>query len=336
MGAKLLKSLCIAFLLLLTGWGGAAIWIDGPESRIIAGILSVVFTVASVVSLLVVRPIGRAMGVSALLCLAVLAWWLSIAPSNDRDWQPQVARPARAYIDGDRITVENVRNFHYRSNSDFTEQWETRVYDLRELDGVDMFLSYWGSPMIAHTIVSWQFTDGQHLAISIETRKEKGESYSTIGGFFRQYELIYLVADERDVVGVRTNFRDEEVYLYRLATPPDQARAVLLDYLADINRLAERPMWYNTLLHNCTTMIRHEVRYVAPDNPFDWRILVNGYLDRVGYERGTINTDFPFDELRRRSNITAAAKRADQAPDFAERIRERIPPRPNWVRLPGS
>jgi hypothetical protein len=331
-----LRIFSTVFLLLFTAWGGAAIWFDGPESRIIAGILSGSFTAASVGSLLVVRPIGRALVVSALLCLGVLAWWQSIAPSNDRDWQPAMARLARAHIDGDRITIENVRNFDYRSDSEFTEHWETRSYDLRNMVGVDMFLSYWGPRMIAHTIVSWQFADGQHLAISIETRKVKGQSYSAIRGFFRQYELVYVVAEERDIIGVRTNSRGEDVYLYRLATPPDQARAVLLDYLTEINRLVDHPTWYNALLHNCTTTIRHEVLPVAPHNPFNWRILLNGYLDRLGYDRGVINTSMPFDELRRSSNITAAAKRADQAPNFSELIREGLPSRPDWVRLSGS
>ena len=331
-----LRTFFAVFLLLFTIWGGAAIWLDAPISRTVAGILSGSFMVASAGSLLLVRPMGRALAISMLLCLGVLAWWHSIAPSNDRDWQPDVARLPRAHINGDRIAIENVRNFDYRTQSDFTEHWETRSYDLRMLVGADMFLSYWGSPVIAHTIVSWQFADGQHLAISIETRKERNESYSAIRGFFRQYEIYYVVADERDVVRLRTTFRGEHVYLYRLATPPDQARAVLSDYLAEINRLAEHPAWYNALLHNCTTTIRNHARHVAPENPFDWRILVNGYLDRVGYDRGTINTELPFDELRRRSNITAAAKQADQALNFAELIRERLPARPNRVRLPGS
>lgn len=333
---KTLKFLTAVLLLLLTAWCGAAIWIDGPESRIVAGVLGGSFVLASIGVLLVLRPIGRALVASGLLCVVVLAWWFSIEPSATHDWQTDVARLPRAHIDGDRVTIENVRNFDYGESTGPTERWETRSYDLSRLTGADMFLSYWGSPMIAHTILSWQFSDGQHLAVSIETRKEKGETYSAVRGFFRQYELHYVVADERDVVRVRTNHRGEDVYLYRLATPPEQARAVLRDYLAEINRLADHPAWYNALLQNCTTTIRNHARHVAPDNPFDWRILVNGYIDQVGYDRGTINTSLPYGELRRASRITEAAKQAGDDPDFSMRIREGVPARPARVRLPGS
>jgi hypothetical protein len=173
--------------------------------------------------------------------------------------------------------------------------------------------------------MSWEFEDGQQLAISIETRKENGESYSAVRGFFRQYELYYVVADERDVVRLRTNYRGEQVYLYRFRAPAELARAVLLDYLEEVNRLAERPEWYNALTHNCTTTIRHHVQNVAPRNPFSWKILVNGYIDELGYSRGTIDTSLPFAELRARSNITEAAKAADQDPDFSARIRKGLP-----------
>ncbi|MDH3638962.1 MAG: DUF4105 domain-containing protein, partial [Gammaproteobacteria bacterium] len=218
-----------------------------------------------------------------------------------------------------------VRNFDYRSADDYTERWETRSYDLSRLRGADMFLSSWSSPWIAHTIASWDFGNGNHLAISIETRKEKNEQYSALRGFFRQFELHYVVADERDVVRLRSNYRGETVRLYRLKIPPDIARAVLLDYIEELNRLAETPRWYNALTHNCTTMIRHHVQQVAPGNPFDWRILVNGRLDELGYERGNIDTSLPFEELRRRSEITASARAADADPDFSVRIREGLP-----------
>jgi hypothetical protein len=193
---------------------------------------------------------------------------------------------------------------------------------------VDLFLSYWGSPWIAHTIASWEFDDGQHLAISIETRREKHESYSALRGFFRQFELHYVVADEQDVVRLRTNHRGEDVYLYRLAAPPEKARAVLLDYLEEINRLARDPTWYNAATHNCTTTIRHHVQHVAPGNPWNWRILVNGQIDELGYMRGTINTSLPFAELRQRSAITGKAKAAGQDLRFSQRIREDLPERP--------
>jgi len=203
-----------------------------------------------------VRPFLRGLVAALLPVVAVALWWVSILPSNTRDWSPDVSRTARAAFHGSSVTIQNMRNFRYRSESDYDQRWETRTYNLDRIHGVDLFLSFWGPTQIAHTIVSWEFDDGQHLAISIETRKERGESYSALRGFFRQYELYYVVADERDLVGLRTNYRGEQVYLYRIRVPSSQARALLVDYLDEVNQLAEHPRWYNALTQNCTTTIR--------------------------------------------------------------------------------
>lgn len=317
--------LSIPALAVLTAWGAACLWVDGPDSRLVAGLLVGAFVSSVLAVTIAVRPVWRLWASFAVLFLAVQVWWLRIEPSNDRDWMPDVARPPVATFEGNRLTIRNVRNFEYRSETDFDERWETRTYDLDELTGVDMFLSYWGSPMIAHTIASWEFSDGRHLAISIETRKEVGESYSAVLGFFRQFELYYVVADERDVIGVRTNHRGEQVYLYRLGTQAPTARAILVDYLEEINALASRPSWYNALTQNCTTTIRKHAQHVAPRNPMSWKILVNGYIDELGYDRGTIDTSLPFEELRRRSEITQKAQAAGNASDFSSRIREGLP-----------
>jgi len=312
-------------LLALAGWAGLAIWFDGPQDRTVAWILGALPVVGTLGAILLLRPLRRAALTSLALFLVVLLWWLSIEPSNDRDWLPDVARPATADFDGSRVVVHNVRDFDYRSESDFTERWETRTFDLDRLTGMDFFISYWDSPLIAHTIVSWEFSDGRHLAISIETRKEKGESYSAVRGFFRQFELYYVVADERDVIRLRTNYRNEEVYLYRLKVPVTRARALLVDYLKKINRLAVHPEWYNAFTQNCTTSIRRHAMNVAPRNPFNWRVLVNGRIDELGYMRGTVDTTLPFDELRRRSNISERGRAADGDPEFSQRIREGLP-----------
>ncbi len=327
----------LAWPLLLGGiaWAALALWIDGPSTglgtgpstRWLGGLLAMGFVVATVALVLFIRPFHRAaLGVVAAF-LIVLLWWLSIAPRNDRDWTPDVARLPRALIVGSRITIENVRNFEYRSETDYTERWETRTYDLDQLRGFDLFLSFWGPTLIAHTIAAWEFKDAPPLAISIETRKEKGESYSALRGFFRQFELYYVVADERDVIGVRTNYRGERTYLYRLRAPPKRARALLLDYLKEVNRLSKQPRWYNALTHNCTTSIRHHGQHVGEGRPLDWRIFLNGRLDELGYEQGRFDTSLPFPELKRRSEITEKAKAASTAPDFSRRIREGLPTR---------
>lgn len=319
------KILAWPFLLVAVAWAGLALWIDGPSAGWLAGLLAIVFVAGAVASLVGIRPFHRAAAGVIVAFLVVLVWWLSIPPRQDRNWTPDVARIPRATIDGSRVTIENVRNFDYRSETDFTERWETRTYDLDKVRRFDMFISFWGPTLIAHTIASWEFDGAPPLAVSIETRKERGETYDALRGFFRQFELYYVVADERDVIGVRTNFRGERTYLYRIRVPPDRARAMLLDYLKEINRLAERPKWYNALIHNCTTSIRYHSQHIGEGRPWDWRMILNGQLDELGYERGRIDTSLPFPELKRRSEITEKANAAYSAPDFSRRIREGLP-----------
>jgi uncharacterized protein DUF4105 len=303
-------------------WGAFALWFDGPSSRVLAGTMCVAMGFTSLLLAALVRPFLRGLLAAILPVVLVALWWASLAPSNSRDWAPDVARTARAVFHDLSVTIQNVRNFKYRAESDYDPRWETRTYNLDRIRGVDLFLSFWGPTQIAHTIASWDFDDGQHLAISIETRKERGESYSAVRGFFRQYELYYVVADERDLVGLRTNYRGERVYLYHIRTPASQARALLIDYLKEVNHLAEHPQWYNALTQNCTTAIRGHAQNVGAGGRLDWRLLANGHLDELLYERGQIDTRLPFEELRARSNITARAKAAGDSPDFSARIRQ--------------
>ncbi len=320
---RLLATIALSMLIAIgVGWAALALWLDGPQSRTLAGMLAVGLVLVIVLSLALIRPLLRGLAVAVLPIVAVALWWSSIPPSNSRDWTPDVARTARATFDGSHVTIQNVRNFNYRTENDYDQRWETRTYDLDRIQGVDLFISFWGPTEIAHTIVSWDFDDGQHLAISIETRKEKGESYSALRGFFRQYELYYVVADERDLVGLRTNHRGEQVYLYRIRVPPAQARALLVDYLDEVNSLADHPEWYNALTQNCTTTIRGHTQHIGAAGSFDWRMLANGHLDELLYERGQIDNSLPFADLKVRSDITDKAKAADDSPDFSAKIRQ--------------
>ena len=321
----IIKALAWPLVLMGIAWASLALWIDGPSNPSLTATLSIAFAAGCVALLALVRPFSRALLLVVSGLLLVVAWWSQIAPRNDRDWTPDVTRLPRASIVGSRMTIDNVRNFEYRSDTDYTERWETRTYDLERLRGFDMFLSFWGPTLIAHTIASWEFDDAPPLAISIETRKEKGESYDALRGFFRQFELYYVVADERDVIGVRTNYRGEHTYLYRIRGTPERARALLLDYFEDINRLAEQPRWYNAVIHNCTTTIRYHGQHIGEERPWDLRFLLNGRLDELGYENGRLDTSLPFPELKARSEITEKAKAAYTAPDFSRRIREGLP-----------
>lgn len=318
--------LLIIAALAVTAWWTAAMAIAGPPPPKLRYAVAASYAVLMVAVLLLVRPLPRGFAVWGTALVALVFWWNTIRPSNDRVWQPDVAQLPSVDIRGELLTVKNLRNFDYRSETDFTPQYEERVYDLAKLRGLDLFMSYWGSPAIAHTIMSWQFDGSPPLAISIETRKHMGQTYSAVQGFFKQYELIYVAADERDVVRVRTNFRGEHVYLYRLAAPLPEVRALLMDYVASMNTLVDHPSFYNALADNCTTRIRRHVKHINPGAPpFDFRLLANGYMDELLYERGSVDTALPFETLRAQSLIDAKAKAANDDPAFSERIREGLP-----------
>jgi hypothetical protein len=301
--------------------------VPGPPWVAVAA--ATAYAVATILVLVFVRPFRLAIAVFGATFVALLVWWNGIQPSASRDWAPDVARMPRGEIQGDLLTLHDVRDFDYRSETDFDPRYEDRRYDLSQITGLDLFLVHWGSPAIAHTIVSWEFANGDRLAISIETRKDKAQEYSAVAGFFKQYGLIYVAADERDVVRLRTNYRGENVLLYRLVTPPARARELLEDYVATMNEMAQTPRFYNAFSDNCTTSIHNHVRRINPTgSPLDWRLLANGYIDEMLYEQGIVNTSLPFTELQARSSVDARAKAADSAADFSARIREGLPERP--------
>ena len=259
------------------------------------------------------------------LFLAVVAWWISIAPSHDREWRPEVAVMPRAIIDGDRVRLTGVRNFDYRTRNDFTVRYEEREVLLSHLTGLDFFVSYFSEGPIGHTFLSFIFDNAPPLSISIETRPEVGEGFAPVASLFKQFELIYVVGDERDIVGVRTNHRREAVYLYRLNTSADDARRLLLIYLARINELADRPEFYHLLSNSCTINIVRYANAAGRAGRLDIRHVLNGLIDSYLYRSGRVDTTLPFDELRRRSLINEAAQAADGAPDFSQRIRASLP-----------
>ena len=269
----------------------------------------------------------RMSAVLVALYLGVIAWWIFIPPSHDRPWRPEVAVMPRAFIDGDRVRITGVRNFTYRTRDDFTVRYEEREVSLSHLTGIDFYVSYWSVGPVGHTFLSFIFDNALPLSISIETRPEVGEGFDLIASLFKQFELIYVVGDEHDLVGVRTNYRRETVYLYRLNSSAFDARRLLLIYLARINQLADRPEFYHLLTNSCTINIIRYANAAGRKGSFDIRHLFNGLIDDYLYASGRVDTSLPFDELRRRSLINQAAQAADDAPDFSERIRAGLPAR---------
>jgi Domain of unknown function (DUF4105) len=269
----------------------------------------------------------RMRAVAYALVLGVIAWWLTIAPSHDRNWRPEVAVMPRAFIDGDHVRLTGVRNFDYRSRNDFTVHYEEREIDLSHLTGLDFYVSYWSEGPVAHTFVSFIFDNAAPLSISIETRPEVGRGFEPIASMFKQFELIYVVGEERDLVGVRAIHRREAVFLYHLNTTPGDARRLLLVYLGRINELAERPEFYHLLTNSCTINIIRYANAVGRRGGFDYRHLLNGLIDSYLYHSGRVDTRLPFDELRRRSRINETAEAADGAPEpeFSRRIRVSLP-----------
>jgi hypothetical protein len=307
----------------LTAWAAAALYVDFPLQG--AGLAATVVYLALVVAALVLLSGQRRKIIAcAAFFVIVLAWWLTLEPSNARDWQGDVAQTPWAEIDGDQVTIHNVRNFEYRTETDYTQHWETRTYDLKDIRGADLFVTFWGSPWIAHPIVSFQFGDHDHVAFSVETRKEVGEEYSAFRGFFRQYELVYIIADERDIIRLRTNYRvGEEVYLYRTTVTAEAAREVFLDYLRSANELQRDPAFYNAITSNCTTNIRIHTKAVAGSTPpaWDWRLLLNGKADEFAYQNGRFAGDLSFAQLKQQAHINDAARAADASPQFSDLIR---------------
>jgi|SRR5215831_14311257 len=321
----LIRILVSLTVVLCSLWATLALYFDAPNASL-RPVLATIYGLVVLSALLVFRFKWRGQAFAAIAFLAVLVWWLSLKPSNDRAWQPDVAQTAWAEVSGDEVTIHNFRNCEYRTETDYTPHWETKVVHLSKVRGVDVFITYWGSPWIAHPIVSFDFGDDGRVAMSVETRKEVGESYSAIRGFFRYYELIYTISDERDVVRLRTNYRKgEDVYLYHTRATPDQARAIFVDYLNRADRMRNQPEWYNALTNNCTTNIASHVAQARAGKAarWDWRILLNGKADEMMYERGDLVGDLPFAELKAKSYINPKAREANDAPDFSSRIRER-------------
>jgi hypothetical protein len=322
--ARILLGLAVAGM---TVWGVGAIYYAPVFAPTVRFGIAALFVLAVILAFLLVANRARAL-VGFLLAFALMvALYFQIPASNDRDWQPDVALTPYAVVNGDIVTIHNIRNFEYRTETDFTPRWETRTYDLRKLNSSDLIAVYWAGKTIAHIMVSFGFEGKDYLAVSIETRKEKNESYSTLAGFFRQYELYYVVADERDVIAVRTTYRQpqEDVYVYRVRGSLQNLRRVFLEYIKSINELHQKPAFYNTLTTNCTTSILTHARINPESPPMSWKILLSGYVPEYLYELGRIDTSRPFAELEKLSHINERANAAGDDANFSRRIREALP-----------
>ena len=333
-GASLLRLAVTFFATLAVGcsaiWGAFALWYQAPGGQALKT-LCILLWVAFSLGLLLALWQGRTtLGLLAFAVAfaALLIWWHRIAPSNDRIWADDVARMTTGTVDGDRVTLYNVRNFDWRSDTDYTQRWETRSYDLDRLNSVDMIMSYWSGPAIAHMLVSFGFDDGAHVVFSVEIRRKKNESFSEIGGFFKEFNLSIIAAEERDVIRVRTNIRGEDDYLYRVRIPLPAMRSLFLGYIGEANGLVRTPRFYNTITVNCTTLVYHMMKRIVGYLPMDYRLILSGYLPEYVYRVGGLDQHYSLSDLKALGRITDRARQADHSDTFSADIRRGIPGSP--------
>ena len=323
----LLGVVVAAVVAMMTGWASLAIYYSNLSGESVRTALAGIFALGTVCAFILLRNRRRTLVCFLVAFCVVVAWWITIPASNERDWQTDVAVLPYATINGDLVTIHNIRNLKYRTETDFAPQYYDKAFDLTKLDSVDLVTVYWMGDAIAHVMLSFGFNGKDFVAFSIETRKEKTEEYSTIKGFFKQYELTYIVADERDVIRVRTNFRNprEDVYIFRTRMKPERARLFFMEYIRKINELKERAEWYNTLTTNCTTNVVKHVRAFGVDLRYSWKVLLSGYIARYVYDLGGLDTRLSFEELKKRGYVNPRAQAIGDDPDFSRKIREGLP-----------
>jgi hypothetical protein len=319
--------LALLIVSVLASWGCFALWYQVTAGRVLKSVAVVAWAALSLAMLIAIWQSRFALGLLGFTIAfgILLAWWHRLMPSNARVWADDVAEMTTGTVEGSRVSLRNVRNFDWRSNSDYTQRWESRSYDLQRLEGVDMILSYWSGKAIAHVLISFGFNDGDHVVFSVEIRRRKCDGFSEIGGFFKEFELSVIAADERDVIRVRTNVRGEDDYLYRIRLPLQAMRSLFLAYVEHANCLVVTPRFYNTISVNCTTLVYHMVKHIVGYLPWDYRLLLSGYLPAYVYRIGGLDARYTLKELRALGRITERARKSDRSVTFSADIRQGVP-----------
>jgi len=322
-----LKVLVSLLIFIAAVWGGLALYYQLPLAMPWLGLAVLFWAAVSISSLRSLWRSGIVRGGLFYLALhaVLLLWWSNLTPSNQHQWQDDVAQMTSGTVEGNAITLFNVRNFTWHSETDYSPRWETRHYDLNKLQSVDMLTSHWGMDAIAHVLVSFGFSDGQFVTFSVEIRKKQGQQFSEIAGFFKQYELSILATDERDAVAVRPNVRGEETYLYRIDMPEAIRRQLFLSYIEQANQLIEQPRFYNTVTANCTTLVFAMMQHISGGLPLDPRLLLTGYLPSYVEELDGLMDGFDLTQLRDSGRITERSKQAFNSENYSQIIRQGVP-----------
>lgn len=313
----------ILFWLLLipfSAWAVTAIWVQFPATRILA-IGGFVTALIAVIWLRLVSQWGWA-GL-AVLAAAVAIWYGSLMPSQNRNWAADVMRIVKGVVVGDRVYLENIRAFRWQTAEYAPVQdWRSREFDLRDLEGADVITSSWGNPDIAHLLVSFRFKGVDPITFSVEIRREEGESFSAIGGFFRQFELSLIAADEDDIVHWRAVPREEDVYLYPLNLTQEQLRDFFLRFIDLGNDLNAEPVWYNTLTANCVTVVWQLAKVIKADLPLDISLLLPGRLPAYIEKFGVLGGEGSLEEKQSLAAISQKARNMPEGADFSAHIRD--------------
>ena len=319
--------ICALLVILMTAWGALAIWYSDLSMGYVRAGLAGLFVLATFLAIAILPGRLRTLAGFLVVFAGIVAWWLSIPASNERQWQRDVAVLPYATVKGEQVTIHNIRNLNYRTETDFDLRYYDKSFDLGRLESVDLIAVYWMGDAIAHVMVSFGFQEQDFVTFSIETRKERGEDYSTLKGFFKQYELIFIVGDERDLIRVRTDYRKppEDVYLYRARMTPENSRKFFMEYIRQINSMKENPEWYNTLTTNCTTDVVRLIRDFGGRATYNWKVLLSGYAPQYAYELGSLDTRIPFEELRKLSYINPKTRAVGDDPEFSRKIRAGLP-----------
>ncbi len=324
---RIMLSLFTFLVILFSLWAVLALWFQAPWG-VVGRYLIVALWILGSVMLIFMTWKGWAlagMGVYVIAFSGLLFWWNSLEPSHDRHWADDLAHITTGEVQGSKVLLHNVRNFTWHSDQEYDTVWETRQYDLNQLQSVDVVTSYWGIPAIAHVLVSFGFSDGRFITFTVEVRREQTEVFSELGGFFKQFELAIIASDERDVIHVRTNVRGEDAYLYRVELSDAAMRSLFLAYVNQANQLAEQPRFYQTVTANCTTLVFKMMQSIVAGLPLDYRLLLSGYLPSYIQKMGGLQPDMNMAELRKAGRITLRAKEAGRSDDFSRVIRRGVP-----------
>lgn len=310
-----------------TLWGTLALWYKLPGPDLVGTIGAGCFGVFGIATLIAFfRPVRwRWLAVFAVALVGINMWWNTLVPPIDANWSPEVARQATGTIDGDILTLDNVRAFNWRTADDYDPQWVTKSYDLSQITSVDMFLSYWGGPSMAHFMLSFGFANGEYLTWSNEVRRQIGGSFSPVSDFFKAHPIVVIAAEEQDVVGLRSNIRKERVQIFPLRSKPENRRKLIEAYVAAANEIAQKPHWFNSVFTNCSRTAILLARHVGIKLPMDYRVIVNGYFPELLYERGSLNADVSLQELYELGVIDARAMAEGLTDNYSAAIREGVP-----------